>query len=51
MKDKRNMLLLSWDFQTQRIRKIQNVIFVCHKNKGVAFPPHLREYLIVMINR
>ena len=41
------MLLLAWNFQAQRIRKVQKIIDVCHKNKGVAFPPHLREYLIV----
>jgi len=46
MKDQRNVLLLSWNFQAQRIRKVQEIINVCHKNKGVAFPPHLRGYLI-----
>lgn len=41
------MLLLSWNFHTQRISIIQKIVNVSHKNKGVAFPPHLRGYLIV----
>lgn len=41
------MLLLAWNLHAQRISIVQKIINVCHKNKGVAFPPHLRGYLIV----
>lgn len=37
------MLLLSRNFQTQRIRKIQKIVNGSHKNKSVAFLLHFRE--------
>jgi len=41
MKDQGNVLLLPWNFQAQRIRKVQKIVDVCHKKQrcGVSTTP------------